>query len=304
MQALDWDDLRFVLSLARCRSLAGAARQLAVNESTVGRRVARAEQCLGARLFERTLGSFQATEAGEAVVAGAERIESVLHALAATTSGADRLAAGVVRITSVPMLVNRLLVPALPALLAAHPQLRVELIAEPRDLSLTRRETDLALRLARPGKELGTVARRIGRLEYAVYGPTRRNNRAPTWITYQDAMADLPQCRWMANRISEQGGAAPPLRVNDAEAIISAIKAGMGISLLPVAVGDREPGLRRRETSGPPFSRELWLLTHPDLRDLVRTRVVTDWLAATVARLVGDTPRPPSEPGSRAGTTG
>jgi DNA-binding transcriptional LysR family regulator len=78
-----------------------------------------------------------------------------------------------VRVTAVPILANRLLVPALPRLFARHPRLRVELVAEPRNLSLTRREADIALRLARP--ESGpALARRIGRLDFAVYGPRRR----------------------------------------------------------------------------------------------------------------------------------
>ena len=150
MLELNWNDLRFVLALARSQSLAGAARRLGVNETTVARRVAQAEQRLSARLFERNLGRLHPTEAGTAVVAGAERVELEVQALESATSGADRLAAGSVRVTSVPIIVNRILVPALPRLLRDHPQLRVELIAEPRDLSLTKREADIALRLARP----------------------------------------------------------------------------------------------------------------------------------------------------------
>ena len=132
------------------------------------------------------------------MVAGAERVEREVQAVEAAVSGADKLAAGLVRVTSVPLLVNRVLVPALPPLLAGHRQLRVELIAEPRDLSLTRREADIALRLARPRRELRAIARRIGRLDYAVYGPPARLPESLPWITYEDAMADLPQWRWIA----------------------------------------------------------------------------------------------------------
>ena len=72
MQDLNWNDLRFVLAVSRSQSLAGAARRLGVNESTVGRRIAQAERRLGARLFERSQGLLYPTEAGAAVVAGAE----------------------------------------------------------------------------------------------------------------------------------------------------------------------------------------------------------------------------------------
>jgi DNA-binding transcriptional LysR family regulator len=288
MQELNWNDLRFVLAVARSQSLAGAARRLNVNESTVGRRVAEAEQRLGARLFERSLGLFHPTEAGHAVVAGAERVELEVQAVETAISGADRLAAGAVRLTSVPVVVNRVLVPALPQLLREHPQLRVELIAEPRDLSLTKREADIALRLARPRKDVRAVARRIGRLEYAVYGPSRKRAEPMPWITYEDDMANLPQWRYMAERPVRDRETPPPVTVNDAEAIIQSVKAGLGKSLLPIAIADREPGLVRLSGGPPPLSRELWLMVHPELRNLIRIRVVVDWLVSAVDQfLVG-----------------
>ena len=282
MQALNWNDLRFVLAVARCQSLAGAARRLGVNESTVGRRVAEAERRLGARLFERSLGAFHPTEAGHAVVAGAERVELEVQAVETAISGADRRAAGAVRLTSVPIVVNRVLVPALPQLLRDHPQLRVELIAEPRDLSLTKREADIALRLARPRKGVRAVARRIGRLDYAVYGPSRKRTKPLPWITYEDDMANLPQWRYMAERPVRGRETPPPVTVNDAEAILQSVKAGLGKSLLPVAIADREPGLVRLSEDPPTLSRELWLMVHPELRNLTRIRVVVDWLASVV----------------------
>ena len=285
---LNWNDLRFLLALSRSSSLAGAARRLAVNESTVARRLAEAEARLGAKLFERSLGAFSPTEAGRAALAGAERVEREVQAVEAAVAGTDRLAAGLVRVTSVPLVVNRLLMPALPPLLRAHPQLRIELIAEPRDLSLTRREADIALRLARPAKELRAVARRIGRLDYGVYGPARKARGVLPWITYEDAMAALPQWRWMAQQTEDT--APPPVTVNDAEAILQGIKAGLGKSLLPLAVAAREPGLRRLDPGPPALSRELWLMVHPELRSLTRVRVVMDWLAGVASGISDKAP--------------
>ncbi len=284
MQDVDWDDLRFVLAVARGRSLAGAARRLRVNESTVGRRVARVEQRLGARLFERIAGSLTPTEAGCRVIAGAERVELELQAVAGAVAGTDRLAAGTVRLTAVPIVVNRILVPALPSLLSAHPDLEVELIAERRDLSLTRREADIALRLARPEEELRILARRVGGLDYGVYGAAGRRAADLPWITYEDRMADLPQWRWIAAQALEDGQGLSPLKVNDAEALFQGVKAGLGRSLLPVLLAESEPGLARLDRGRPALTRDLWLLVHPELRDLVRIRVTLDWLQAVFDR--------------------
>ena len=287
MQSLNWNDLRFVLAVARTRSLAGAARRLGVNDTTVARRIAQAEQRLGAHLFERNLGILHPTEAGAAVVAGAERVELEVQALESAVSGADGLAAGSVRVTSVPIMVNRVLVPALPRLLSDHPQLRVELIAEPRDLSLTKREADIALRLARPRTEGRAIARRIGQLDFAVYEPSRKGTEPLPWITYDDTMADLPQGRWIAERAIRDRQAPPQVMVNDAEAIFQSVKAGLGRSLLPTFVGDREPGLARHSDAPAPLSRELWLMVHPELRELARIRVVMDWLVLVIDQIRG-----------------
>jgi len=284
MRGENWDDLRIVLSVARTRSFAGAARQLGVNESTISRRIARAERRLRARLFERSVGKLEPTEAGAELIRRAERIELEVQATQSTISGVDERAAGTVRVTSVPIVANHILAPALADILDEHPGLRIELIAEPRDLSLTKREADIALRLARPQKEIRAIARRIGRLPYAVYGPALQADNALPWITYEDLMNDLPQSRWIAETIARDCASEPRVLVNDAETLLRCVAAGLGKSLLPVAVGEQEPELVRIGESPQSLSRELWLMVHPDLRDFTRIRVVMDWIVATVER--------------------
>ncbi len=285
MQDDDWDTFRIALSVARTRSFAAAARHLGVNESTVARRLARAERRLEARLFERTGGKLEPTRAGAELVRRAERIELEVQAAQGAISGTDARAAGTVRITSVPIVTNRILAPALPSLLAAHPLLRIELIAEPRNLSLTKREADIAVRLARPQREVRTVARRIGRLDFAVYGPAEHVDKTLPWVTYDETMNDLPQSRWIAETIARDSAPEPHVLVNDAETLLQCVAAGLGKSLLPVAVGDRQPGLARIGELPNALSREIWLLVHPDLRDLTRIRIVMDWIITVAANL-------------------
>ncbi len=284
LQAENWNDLRYLLAVARGGTLSAAARRLRVNETTVARRLAAAEAALGARLFERVDGAMQPTAAGEAAIAHAERIEREVQALQGRIAGADAAVAGTVRLTSVPIVVNRLLVPALPDLLAAHPLLRLELIAEPRNLSLTKREADIALRLARPQGGGPAVARRVGRLDYAVYGPRDGDADALPWITYEEGLDELPQAKWIA--AATRGAAVPPaLMASDAETILAAVGAGVGKSLLPCAVAEREAGLRRLGDAGPVLSRELWLLVHADLRRLARIEAVIRWIEQSVLAL-------------------
>jgi DNA-binding transcriptional LysR family regulator len=277
---MEWSDLRYVLMISRAGTLMAAARRLGVNQTTVARRLAAAEAALGVRLFERLDGILYPTRAGEAAVARAVQIEQEFDALEQGIGGTDTVPAGVVRLTAVPILVNHLLVPALPKLYATHPRLRIELIAEPRNLNLTKREADIALRLARPVG--GTaLARRVGQLDYAVYALHRGAAEDLPWITYEDGVSHLPQARWIA---AEAAAPEPaPLLVNDAEALLQAVRAGLGKSLLPCGIADREPGLKRHGDGRVVLSREIWLLVHRDLRPQARIAAVIRWLEELLA---------------------
>jgi DNA-binding transcriptional LysR family regulator len=277
---MNWDDLRHLLAIARAGTLAAAARRLAVNQTTVARRLATLEAALGARLFERAEGLLRPTKAGELALARAAEVEQEVGALEQGIAGADREPAGLVRVTAVPILVNRLLVPALPALSARHARIRLELIAESRNLSLTRREADLALRLSRPQSGTGLLTRRLGDLDYAVYGPRGRAGARLAWITYEEGLGHLPQARWIAAQARE---ALAPLAVSDAESLVHAIRAGIGKSLLPCLIADREPGLRRLGVAV--LHRELWLLAHREQRHHRRIGAVIAWIEETVSGL-------------------
>ena len=283
MQEFNWDDLRFLLALARSGRLAPAADRLGVNETTVSRRLEALQNALGARLFERVAGQYHSTPTCQAVLRHAEQVEQEIDRLTESLSGADARVAGQVRLTSVPIIVHRVLIPALPSLIQEHPALDLELIAEPQNLSLTKRDADLALRLARPQQEHRILTRRLGRVDYAVYAKTSVGRDDLPWITYDEVRAGLPQAVWMDQAAKAAGSETMALRVNDAEAVLHAVEAGLGKSLLPRAIADRRKGLVRLDAPGPTPSRELWLLVHPELRRLARIQAVIDWIEETLA---------------------
>lgn len=285
MPAENRNDLRYVLAVSRGQTLAAAGKLLGVDDTTVARRLAALERAKGARFCHRLPnGKLQLTAAGEAAALRAEAIEREVGLLDAEISGADRQVSGAVRLTSVPIVTNRVLAPAVRILLQRHPALRLELVADPRDLSLTRREADVALRLARP-KTGGTrvKARRVGLLHYAPYAsaaiPWREANTLP-WIAYDDAMDHLPQARWIAKAIGEKGGEMARLRVHDAETALEAVIAGIGRSLLPTLVAEGDVRLRRigHQSRAPVLTRELWLLVHSELAALGRIEAVVQWV--------------------------
>jgi DNA-binding transcriptional LysR family regulator len=106
------------------------------------------------------------------------------------------------------------------------------------------------------------------------------------WVNYDEAMAHLPQARWMAVTAARSNQRIAAVRVNDAEALLEAVLAGLGRSLLPCVIADRDSRLRRLgpRDGAPVLSRELWLLTHSDLRRLGRIEAVVNWIEQIAPR--------------------
>src|ERR1700758_871702 len=134
MQDLDWNDLRYVLWLSRAGRIAGTARKLGVDETTVARRLKAIEALLAVRLFERHAGVLRPTDSGQIVIRRAERIELEVDAVKDGVTSADSVAAGKVRLTAVPLVMNYILIPSLSELMRLHPRLQIELVADPRNL--------------------------------------------------------------------------------------------------------------------------------------------------------------------------
>lgn len=275
MQDLDWNDLRYVLWISRTGRIAGTAQKLGVDETTVARRLKGIEALLAVRLFERHAGVLRPTDSGQIVIRRAERIELEVDAVKDGVTSADSVAAGNVRLTAVPLVMNYILIPSLSGLMRLHPRLQIELVADPRNLSVTNREADVAVRMARPDKEHRAVARCVGKIDYAVYG-TATGCPLP-WITYNADLSNLPQMRWMAKAIEADLQADTSLVVNDSELALNAVRAGLGRSLLPCRVGDAIPGLCRLSDAKPVLSRDMWVIVHPDLKHLARVRAIMAW---------------------------
>lgn len=286
LQDQNWNDLKYLLALYRAGSYSGAARVLGVSETTVARRVDAAARKLGVPLMERKDGRISLTDAGQLAVEHAERMETEQATLCAAISGAMQTPRGQVRLTATPMVVNHLLVPQVGGMREANPEIELELIADPRDFSLTRREADLALRLSRPTREMKILTRRIGILDYAIYTAEDRTFEDSDWIVMEDAMSTLPHAAWLRDRLVAEG-VRPALVTNDGESILSAIRHGVGKSVLPKLVGDSMAGLKRCDEAVD-IRREIWLLVHPDIRDLARIKASIEWLESIFDATLGE----------------
>lgn len=281
--SLNWADLRVVLALARGGSLSAAARGLGMDQTTVSRRLGALEAALQGRLFLRERGRLVPTALGETAIAEAEKMAAAVRVLETAAGEAGAEVSGRVRITAVPILANQLIVPRVPALLERFPGLQVDANADSRNLSLSRRETDIALRFARPESGSG-LCRKIGDLAFSVYAAKTRGRRPGDlpFVTYDERFLHLPQARWVEANVPPES--LSPLRINDAEGLAQAVRSGLGLGVLPDFMAARDPALLRLSEQ-PVLRRELWLLVHPDLRRLPRVAAVMDWLAGLPAAL-------------------
>jgi DNA-binding transcriptional LysR family regulator len=283
----DWDDLRFVLAIARGGSLAAAAKALKVNPSSVHRRLVAFEQRLAVRLFERRRDGYQATRQGQTLVDAAQRIEVETLAAQRQVQGTDLALSGLVRVSTSELLGLYLLPQLLRGFATRFPEVEVELSIDNRLADLSRRDADVAVRATdKPPPQL--VGRRIAKIASAAYAQRAYLDRvgrglplsAYDWLGLDASLGHAPQARWLRERVPD---ARCRFRFNLIEAAHQAVRAGLGLAVVPCFVCDREPELERvteAETSGE-FG--VWVLTHPDLRRSARIRAFMQEIGAMIA---------------------
>jgi DNA-binding transcriptional LysR family regulator len=278
-------DLEVLLALARGGTLAEAAARLQADASTVFRTVQRVEKSLGQRLFERSRSGYLAGDAMLEIARHAERIESELEAAQAVAAGSQRELAGRVRITTTDSVLRGLVLPALARIAREHPRLQLEVTSTNELMSLTRRDADIALR-ATPKPPEHLVGRHLGTIRFVICGaralPAAKRRQAfeeLPWVAPDDAMPEHPSVRW---RRKSWPKLAPALLVDGIVGVVDALKAGLGIGIVPLFMldGERELVALSRPLEG--CESQLWLLAHPESRHLRRIAAVYQHLAASV----------------------
>ncbi len=291
---LDWDDLRTFLMIARHRTLSGAARALGVQQPTMGRRLEALERRAGVVLLHKTPSGYVLTEPGEAVLANVERIEAETCAVDRLIAGKDPRLEGTVRLTTLESLAVEILSPIIATFRATHPDVQVEIVAAPRSLNLTRREADVALRMA-AFTQPDLYARKVAEVAYDLYAAPAYLKRfgMPDWtqgglghalIQTEPDLLDTPEMRWLRGLAPN---AAVALASNSRLIQRAAARDGMGFACLARYLGDGDPGLVRVPVADPPRARDLWLGVHGDMRNTPRIKAFTAALQLGIRQASG-----------------
>lgn len=283
---MQWGGFETILAIAQKGSLSGAARLLKVSHATVFRRLNAIEDKLGVALFERSRTGYTPTLSGEELVTTALRIESEVLSVERKVTSRDLQPCGEVGITTTDALLVGLLSPLFARFRADCPGIALDVVVSNQLFNPTRREADVAIRPTNSPPE-ALIGSRLATIGFAVFGHQSMRNdqgildiyRAP-WIGPGSRLEDQSLVKWMAlQQLDEQCS----FRVDSLMGMLSAVRAGLGVAVLPCYLGAREPGLVQLTAPIPELNVGLWFLMHPDLRGVARIQALMTFLSTAIA---------------------
>ena len=292
---LDWNDLRYFIAVARHGSTLAAGRNLGVSQTTVARRIAALEQALGFPLFDKRQAGYALTPAGEQLLHKAGKVEESALAFSEAAAAHSRDLSGTVKITTEEIYAVTLLAPLLPELRQLHPEIVIDLDTSQAIRDLGAGEADISLRsTSETSQPAGVVGRRLCVDDWTLYcskeyaarhgaprtldeikgHPIIGGGGGNLWVHYQAWLKALGLEDQVAMHHATSGG------------LLSGVRSGFGIAVLPCVVGDSDPDLHRCIAPRAEHGRVLWLFTHDRVRQTPRVRAVIDFLYDRLSRHV------------------
>ena len=288
---MDWDDLKLFLAVARAESLSGAGKALRVDPATVGRRVARLEEALGARLFTKSPQGYALTEAGARILAHAEAAELAVTGAAEELRGQDQGLTGQIRIGAPDGCANYLLPQVLARICDANPGLEVQIVALPRVFNLSKREADMAIGVSRPVTGRLTVQKLA---DYSLsLAATRDYLASHPPITAPEDLRDHRVIGYIPDMIFDKeldylgqlGLTQVPLASNSVSVQLNWLRHGAGVGVVHDFARPSAPELAR-VLPELRLTRSFWLIRHADDGRVARLNRFADQLLAEIRKEV------------------
>ena len=278
---MNWDDLRMLLAVARCGSISGGAKSLDLQHSTVSRRMNKLEHGLGVRLFDKMPGGYALTPAGEHLAHAAERMEREMLEVDGLLSGRDLRPSGSLRVTAIDNMATTILMPMFAGFSRTYPDVTLHVMVSNRDVSLTQREADVAIRLSNTPPET-LIDKRVVTVSSTIYAGRdyverlHKKGGDPRWLGVE--------CCGFHKSWTKQacGDQAHRFYVDDTLLTQAALREGMGVSILPCFMGDPDPALARYVEPREAWDLGLWILLHPDLKGTARVLAFRDYMIQAI----------------------
>jgi DNA-binding transcriptional LysR family regulator len=239
----DLEGLAIFAKVAELRSFARASDELKLSKATVSKAVARVETRLGTRLFNRSSRRLALTDAGRTLATRAAAILAEGEAAESEALSQSAAPRGLVRFAT-PMSFGVLYVaPVLPAFFRAYPEVSIDLHLSDAQIDIIGDGFDAAIRIAAlPDSSL--IAKRLcGMPLHLLAAPSylkaRGRPKHPLELGDHVGLSYAYQLTHDVWRFRSKSGEAAtvrpqgPLRVNNGEAMLPSLIAGIGIGVLP-----------------------------------------------------------------------
>lgn len=294
---LDWSLLQSFAAVASTGSLSAAARTLGSSQPTLSRHIASLELQTETRLFERSPGGLELTEAGAELYDYALRMADAAEDLRLATEGRSQTLTGTVRLTASAIMATYVLPNILTALRREEPEIDIELVASDRTENLLQREADIAVRMYRP-TQVDVITRKITDLKSGVFA-------TPGYLADRgipETIGDLQShdiVGYDRNDLIIRGLEAAgmkvrrgffPFRSDNQVVCWQMVVAGYGIGFVLKVVGSSEPAVVPILTTSEIPKLPIWLTAHRELKVSRRVRRVYDFLADRLERLETGSP--------------
>ncbi len=287
---VDWDLIRVFVAVMEHGSLLGASKDLGMSPPTIARHIARFEDSLGLVLFHRRHDGYHPSKAAQALLPKSRQVARSVALFSRTVSDVKSPERTRVRLAS-GFWFSKLITSELPSFHENNPDMEIDLVTGHQIADLDEGEADISIRNIRP-ENGALVMRKLGEALYAIYGS--RSYVAQNAVAYEEARFE--SCDWigaaeplnsLASQIwlREQGVQEPKLRCSHTLQFLDAAKAGMGLTILPRIIGDRETDLVRVSELIELPSKDVWLIVHERSRDLPKVRTVINWLVPVFKQL-------------------
>ena len=274
----DWDQWQTLLAVFRDGTYSKAAKSLRVDATTVGRRLKLLEQRIGYKLFLRQDGRLYPTNRCESLLSYIETASEALRAAEQESATSD---SGAIwrnlRLTAAPFLIRNLLVPKIATLTQAH-RIQIELLGIASNVSLSRREADIALRIddRPPTFKIETEqieSEHIGTLSYAIYCVPDVDPQMLPWAGLVEEYVRTSGSETMVRLAGSDGF---QLRAYHFDTLGEIAATGVARTMLPRFVADSDPRLSC--VSETVLEQPLWMLYHRQDRDVHHLKAARTWI--------------------------
>ncbi len=285
--SFDWNQARAFLATAEEGSLSAAAKALGLTQPTLSRQVAGLEKDLGVTLFERIGRSLALTQTGIDLLDHFRSMGDAAGRISLTASGKSQAIEGRVSISATDLMATFHLPAIVKKLRALAPGVEIEINASNDLRNLTRREADIAIRHVRP-EQPELIAKLVAEPRAYLYAATDYLDRVgrpktPDDLCNYDFIGIDPGFDRVIVELNALGISITQRNVRAASAsgtvIFELARQGLGVTILPEDLATMTPGLEVVLPTLPAIHFPVWLVTHRELHNSRRIRLVYDLLA-------------------------